>query len=115
MNLPALASLPDEALVPVGWIREQLRKVPAEADDDGPGLTVEAYADLCGRARSTVRNWCASGRIPGAFKLAGKEWRVPRAALASVGPTAPAPQSPCERLGVPAGGLSAWRAMEAEQ
>ncbi len=43
-------------------------------------LTVEEVADQTSRAPSTVRGWLISGPLRG-YKLNGRDWRVPRAAL----------------------------------
>lgn len=39
-------------------------------------LSVKQYADSHGLPERTVRNWCAAGKIPGAF-LTGKTWNIP--------------------------------------
>lgn len=73
-----LEQLPPETLIPVGWALEQL-------DGAGEGivdLTVPDVAEALGRAPSTVRQWCADGRLPGAYRLHGREWRIPRSSLA---------------------------------
>lgn len=44
-------------------------------------LTVAQVAEKLDRAESTVRGWCAREVIPEAYKLRGREWRIPRAAL----------------------------------
>ncbi len=43
-------------------------------------LTVEEVAKETGRAPSTVRDWLISEALCG-YKLNGRDWRVPRAAL----------------------------------
>jgi excisionase family DNA binding protein len=42
------------------------------------GLTVPALAAELGRSDSTVRGWLAAGEFPNAYKLQGKEWRIPQ-------------------------------------
>lgn len=74
-----LDGLPDDALVPVGWIRDRL------SDDRAVGgpvadLTVQEVAEELDRAPSTVRGWLGSGDLEG-YRLRGREWRVPREAL----------------------------------
>ena len=39
-------------------------------------LSVKEYADSNGLSERTVRNWCAAGKIQGAF-LTGKTWNIP--------------------------------------
>ena len=77
-NLPEGAAV----TVPLTWLSAALEGTtavptqPASAD-----LTV---ADLCtrfGRKPSAVRAWLERGDFPGAFKLKGRDWRVPLAAL----------------------------------
>ncbi|MEX1258201.1 MAG: helix-turn-helix domain-containing protein [Gemmatimonadota bacterium] len=73
----ALQPIPDGALVPVEWVRGLVEECGGEAVD----LTVEDVAVLMNRGASTIRTWCASGRLPGSYRLQGREWRVPRTAL----------------------------------
>lgn len=74
--------MPDGGSVtlPVSWLRELLEH---DDDDDDPlaDLTVEEVGELLGRAPSTVRGWLISGVLRG-YKLRGREWRVPRTAVA---------------------------------
>ena len=83
---------PDGASVPVpkSWLLELLSSEPVDGtrSADGPVAEIEVDLDctrvaaLLGRSASTVRNWCAAGVIPGAYRLRGRrEWRVPRGAL----------------------------------
>ena len=44
-------------------------------------LSLKDVADRVGRAESTVKGWCHCGKLPGAYKLNGRDWRVPAAAL----------------------------------
>ena len=73
-----LADLPGDGLLPVSWLREQLAR-PAGSDEglSLSDLTVEQAAKEIGRARSTVRTWCNSGALEGAYRLRGREWRIP--------------------------------------
>jgi len=43
-------------------------------------LSVKAYAEANGIAERTVRNYCAEGKIPGAF-LTGRTWNIPADAV----------------------------------
>lgn len=99
----ALARLPDDALVPVWWVREQL-------DASGPTLPadvgVSEVATALGRSESTVRSWIRDGRLPGAYRL-GRCWRVPHDALCEIR------SRPASAEGAPEVGdtlrLDAWR------
>ena len=73
--LPAGASLtlPREALL------EALGEVGGTTDVGD--LTVSQVAERFGRCESTVRSWLAAGILRG-YRLRGREWRVPAAALA---------------------------------
>lgn len=79
--LDLLESLPDGALLPVGWVRQQLQaEADDEAEDIGGGpelLRVPALADRFDRAESTIRAWCRDGDLEGAYRLNGREWHVP--------------------------------------
>ena len=99
----AVLALPDDVMVPVGWVRPLLENGNGSTRDP-LGLTVPEVAERTGRALSTVRTWCSQGRLPGAKRLRGREWRIPPESLrALLDGCAP------ERLEVPRGGLSAWR------
>ncbi len=74
--LPAGSAVP----VPREWLLELLGAERAEAAAD---LTVPQIAERFGRSASTVRWWIESDRFPGAYRLRGREWRVPPAALAA--------------------------------
>ena len=73
----AIAALPDEAMVPVGWIREQLG---AGSDDRLVDLNIEEVAQRLNRAPSTIRSWLIAGELRG-YKVHNREWRVSPAAI----------------------------------
>ena len=99
----ALRPIPDGALVPVEWIRALID----EHAGDGADLTAEAVGEMLGRAPSTIRGWCRDGRLPGAFRLRGREWRIPPAALAALRDSDPG-QNGCNVRSRPAD-LGSWR------
>lgn len=72
-------------IVPVDWLLDVLEDKDRDGDRDQffDFLTVEEVAELVGRAHSTVRTWCLRGLIPGAKKLRGRQWIIPRAGLQS--------------------------------
>lgn len=59
---------------------ETSTEVPATRGTSIGDLTVHDLAEELDRSESTVRGWCADGLIEGAYKLRGREWRIPRAA-----------------------------------
>lgn len=61
-------------------LEELLEGEVAEVRDRERDLTVEDVAEETGRAPSTVRGWLIEGTLRG-YKLNGRDWRVPRAAL----------------------------------
>src|SRR2546425_6358904 len=80
----ALTAMPPGALVPRDWLLEQLGDVSTDAPTPvvpAPaahvGLTIRGLAQLFGKQPSTVRAWVERGDFTGAYKLHGKEWRVP--------------------------------------
>lgn len=87
MRLQALlvdAGASEEITVRVSLLRALMASVegtvtlmdPVEVD-----LTCEGVGGLLGRDASVIREWCREARFPGAYKLRGKEWRIPRQAL----------------------------------
>lgn len=96
--LPAGAAVP----VPREWLLDLLGERPSgEATAVGPAdPTVADLAERFGRSRSTVRWWIEAGRFPGAYRLRGREWRVPAAGVAAFestersGAAGPAPRPP---------------------
>jgi excisionase family DNA binding protein len=44
-------------------------------------FTVGELAVRFHRSPSTIRDWCEQGRFEGAFKLNGRDWRIPQAAV----------------------------------
>ncbi len=68
-------------------------------------LNVAALAARFHRSPSTVRDWCEQGHFEGAYKLNGRDWRIPEAAVdAFVARQRRQPQEQLVRL-------SAWRAV----
>ncbi len=119
-HLRALAdALPPDAVVPVpvGWLRDLLEPAPlVEVLPPGPppaDFTVAVLAARFGRKPSTVRLWVERGMFPGAYRLHGREWRVPldsltrfEATARQAKPTTPHP-APAGRRSKPR--LSDWR------
>ena len=76
--------MPPGTLVPRDWVLDQLSDgVPAVLPAVTPALparvdlTIRDLAEMFGKQPSTVRAWVERGDFPGAYKLHGKEWRVP--------------------------------------
>lgn len=64
------------------WLdSEDAYQLPAEADSVIIDLTIRQVASLMGKKESTVRGWLNAGAMPGAYKLHGREWRIPREEL----------------------------------
>ena len=85
-----VATAPPDAMVPVRWLSELIDAETAIPLDDsasvsaGVDLTVAQVAAKFGRGVSTVRTWLARGDLDGAYRLHGREWRIPPAALATM-------------------------------
>lgn len=96
--------------VPVAWLRVLLnaRSVDTEIRSD---LTVKEVANIIGRAPPTIRSWLRLGLVPGAYRLRGREWRIPRAGLQAIrGVDASiAGAEPLDPALVHGRDLSAWR------
>lgn len=80
-------SAPPDATVPVRWIGEVLDGDEANvepairangSDPVLPDLSVDDLMSATSRERPTVIGWIHDGYFPGAYKLNGREWRVPR-------------------------------------
>jgi len=101
----ALAAMPAGSLVPRDWLLEQLSGVSPLASESPAlvDLTIGDLARLFGKRPSTVRAWVERSDFPGAYKLHGKEWRVPASAVEAF-------QNRQRRL-KPSARLSAWRAV----
>jgi len=44
-------------------------------------LTIAELAARFHRSPSTIRDWCEHGRLGGAYKLNGRDWRIPQAGV----------------------------------
>ena len=78
-----LVTLPREALLDVLGGRGGDGAAATGGDGSPPvavDLTVTDLAQRFRRHPSTIRQWLESGRLEG-YKLFGREWRVPRAAV----------------------------------
>lgn len=73
-----LASAPPGSLVPVEAVRPLLESDGADGAGSAWDLSVQEVAELLGRAPSTIRGWIGEGLFPGAYRLRGREWRIPR-------------------------------------
>lgn len=52
------------------------------AEEAGTGdFTVAQLATRFHRSASTIRDWCEHGRFEGAYKLNGRDWRIPEAGV----------------------------------
>ena len=66
-------------------------------------FTVGELANRFHRSASTIRGWCEHARFEGAYKLNGRDWRIPQTALdAFLAQQRRQPPEPVTRL-------SAWR------
>lgn len=81
----ALELIPSGSLIPVDWLRSQLEgddsSAPHGTEEALGDLDVDSVAAIVKRAPSTVRGWLGAKAIPEAYRLQGRDWRVPRVAL----------------------------------
>jgi len=66
--------------------REGLLGLATKHDDPDqplgrPDFTIAELAVRFYRSPSTVRGWCERGRFEGAYKLNGRDWRIPQAGV----------------------------------
>lgn len=109
-----LATYAPGTLVPLDWIRHQLDQIDSEPSGDPlVDLTVKQTAELLGRSPSTIREYLRAGLFPGAYKMRGREWRVPRDGIREFQRAEAAPKSPPpktrSRQGRQEVDLGAWR------
>jgi len=111
------AGLPPGASVTLSgdWLREQLTSVRGQgADVQDDDQTLVQVAERFGRATSTVRAWVEAGRLPGSYKLRGRDWRVPPAAIAAFLEAERKPPAAVQhRRGAKARDLGDWRKVDA--
>lgn len=71
--------MPPGTLVPRDWLLHQLSDSGATKAASAAlvDLTIRDVAEMFGKRPSTVRAWVERGDFAGAYKLHGKEWRVP--------------------------------------
>lgn len=62
-------------------LAELLEAEPSSEEERLSDLTVPELAEELDRGESTVRGWLADGLIPEAYRLRGREWRVPPEAV----------------------------------
>ena len=68
--------MPPGTLVPRDWLLDYLSGAET-ASTALVDLTIRDLAKMFGKRPSTVRAWVERGDFAGAYKLHGKEWRVP--------------------------------------
>jgi hypothetical protein len=96
--------------VPREWLLDLLAiAVTAPATGVPMDPTVEVIASRYGRAASTIRGWCEAGRFSGAYKLNGREWRIPPSALEAFEAQERRYERPSGVRGGRAQSLSDWR------
>jgi helix-turn-helix protein len=66
--------------------RDGLLGLATEHDDPDqppgrPDFTIAELATRFYRSPSTIRGWCEHGRFEGAYKLNGRDWRIPPAGV----------------------------------
>lgn len=70
--------------VRVDWLRDMLDRQMGKTPESDVEVDLRApeVGKILNRDASTVRLWCRAGLLPGAYRLLGREWRVPRSAIA---------------------------------
>lgn len=100
-------------MIPVAWLAEELAKESAVEPGERPALavtvdlTVQQVAQRFNRGASTVRTWCEQQRFPNAYRLNGREWRIPAGDVTAFQIAAQTQQRPATAASTP--NLSQWR------
>jgi excisionase family DNA binding protein len=83
------------------------------AGDVAVDLTLLQVAERIGRSVSTVRAWCADGRLPNSYRLRGREWRIPTSDIVALQRAESARRTSSRRQSNPTRGealtLDSWR------
>lgn len=58
-------------------------EVPPGEPTPGADFTIAELAERFHRSASTIRGWCEHGCFEGAYKLNGRDWRIPYAGVDS--------------------------------
>jgi excisionase family DNA binding protein len=78
-------AMPPGTLLPRDWFLARLDQTAGEGGVAAPAatvdLTIRDLAALFGRSPSTIRGWVERGAFPTAYRLNGREWRIPQAAV----------------------------------
>lgn len=100
-----------DAIEPPGLGLSDLRGPDALGRPLAPAdLTVKQLAARFDRSPSAIKSWILAGRLPGSYRLRGREWRIPPEAVAAFEAaerrrSAPESATPAR----PRGKLSDWR------
>lgn len=70
-----------QATIPAAEVLRRLPDGATQPHEAGGDMTLKEVADEVGRAKSTVRSWCNSEKLEGAYRLNNRDWRVPRRSL----------------------------------
>ena len=105
MPLGSAINLPRED---IGQFLDELTRPDDEAREV-VDLTLSEVTGRVGRAPSTVRSWCSRGLLTGAYRLNGRDWRVPPTALDAFLDAQGARQTAASKGSPGVTDLSAWR------
>ncbi len=73
----ASVTLTRDGLLDLATAHDSDPTAPAVAGD----FTIAELAARFYRSTSTIRGWCERGRFEGAYKLSGRDWRIPPAGV----------------------------------
>ncbi len=73
-----------DASIPARVVLERLPVTSDRVGEDSlAALDVQAAGEALGRSVSTVRAYARQGLLEGAYRQRGREWRIPRSAIAA--------------------------------
>ncbi len=98
------------SLLPRDWLLQQIQAIADPVvGDELANLSIEDAGQVLDRSTSTVREYCRSGLLPGAYRQRGREWRIPRGAIRAFQRSEAVPKARPPLLKTEEIDLGAWR------
>jgi hypothetical protein len=73
-----LSSLPAGTMLSVEAIRALLADDSPTPEQFHTDFSADEVGEMYNRTAACIRFWCHAGKLPGAYKLNDREWRIPQ-------------------------------------